>query len=111
MCRRHNILLTPHKRDSAQCGVMGMSVWCACRRHATTMPIVAYLRHAVFHHKHHHPKLRPAALLEVNRTACLQHATTNSADTYKNTYRYFRLPFGGIILSDRFGASRFCGLL
>ena len=26
-----------------------------------------YLRHAAFHHEYHHPKLRPAALLGVNR--------------------------------------------
>ena len=24
MCRRHNILITPHKRDSAQCGEIRM---------------------------------------------------------------------------------------
>ena len=35
MCRRHNILLTPHKRDSAQCGARKINVWYACRRYAT----------------------------------------------------------------------------
>ena len=74
VCRRHDILLTPHKHDSAQCGVMRMNAESACRRHATTTPKVAYLRHAVFYHDHRHPKLRPTALLGVNRIACFPHA-------------------------------------
>ena len=39
-CRRHDILLTPHKHDSAQCGVMRMNAESACRRHATMTPNV-----------------------------------------------------------------------
>ena len=77
ICRRHNILLTPHKRDSAQCGVMTMNASSACGRHATMTLIVAYLWHAVFYHERRHPKLRPAALLGVNRITCFQHATIN----------------------------------
>ena len=77
MCRRHNILLTPHKRDSEQCGVMRMSAWYACSIYATKTPIVAYLRHADLFPQHYHPKLRPTALLGVNRMACFQHASAN----------------------------------
>ena len=73
-CRRHNILLTPHKRNSAQCGVIRVTTWYACRRHATMSPLVAYLRHAVSHYEHYHPKLR-YRLLGVNRITCFQHIT------------------------------------
>ena len=74
MCQRHNILLTPHKRNSAQCGVMIMNAIYACRRHATMTLIVAYLRHAVILLMPCHPKLR-YRLLGVNRMTCFQHAS------------------------------------
>lgn len=35
LCQRHNIQITPHKRESAQCGEMRASEWHACRMHAT----------------------------------------------------------------------------
>ena len=77
MCRRYRILLTPHKCVSTQCGVMTMQAQNACRMHATITPIVAYLRHAELYREHRHPKLRPTALLGVNRITCFQHATTS----------------------------------
>jgi hypothetical protein len=39
MYRRHNILLTPYKHDSAQCGVMKMSVWYAYRINGRTCKV------------------------------------------------------------------------
>ena len=84
MCRRHNILLTPHKCVSTQCGVMIMHAPNACRMHATTT-VVAYLRHAEFYCIHLYPKLR-YRLLGVNRISCFQHANINSVDTFKSKY-------------------------
>ena len=77
MCRRHNILLTPHKCVSTQCGGMTMHGPNACRMHATTTSVVAYLRYAEFYCTHFHPKLR-YRLLGVNRISCFQHANINT---------------------------------
>ena len=89
-CQRHGILLTPHKCESTQCGVMQTNAWYACRKHATMTPRVAYLRHAEFHTVHLYPKLR-YRLLGVNRITCFQHASINS-DFNNSTFQQIHYP-------------------
>ena len=48
MCRRHNIPLTPHKRDSGQCGEMRANTWHACRMHATSVLLILAFYLSVF---------------------------------------------------------------
>ena len=87
MCWRHNILITPHQttEGSAVWGSKGALWRCVSKTHhiaeasgsrAVTLwqpHTVAYLWYADIYRQHRHPKLRPSALLGVNRILCFQH--------------------------------------
>ena len=81
--------INPAQNDEVvQCGVV------------STALTAAYLRHADFLHMSCHPKLRPTALLGVNRMACLQHANTQI--TYATILKVFKV-LGATIASMDLG--------